>query len=87
MLPDDFHHTLNVSQHFIVPESQNLEPLRLYESVPDDIAYIAYIVSVLPPVYFNVQAGIQRHKIHNIWAKWKLTPEFDSCLLLPKVPP
>jgi len=84
MLQDDFHHTLNVGQHFIVPESQNLEPLGLYESVPDDITCI---VSVLSPVYFNVQAGIQRHEIQNIWAKWKLTPEFDSCLLLPKVPP
>ena len=84
MMPNDFHHTLNIGQHFIVPESQNLEPLGLYESVPNDIACI---VSVLPAVYFNVQTGIQRYKVQNIRAKWKLTPEFESCLLLSKVPP
>lgn len=84
MLAYNVHHTLNIGQHVIVPESQHRESLGLYKFVTDDISWI---LSVLASIYFYVQAGIQRHKIQNIRANRELTAEFDSCLLLSKVLP
>lgn len=84
MLSNDLHDALDVAQYFVVPESKNLETLRLNKMVASNVVSI---VGVLPTVYLQTQPGVKACEVQNVGAKRKLSTELEAGLLFPQLLP
>ncbi len=84
MLFNDLHDSLDIAQYFVVPESKNLETLRMNKMVTSNVISI---IGMLPTVYFQAQTNVKACKIQNIGAKRKLSTELEPGLLFSQLLP
>ncbi len=72
-LDDRLHHTIQIFQNIIVPESQNAKSFFSQPAIT--VCVVRKLIAMLPTIDFDDQTFLEANEIHDEGTEWRLPPE------------